>query len=129
MLSSPRASTHTPLSLDVCFPFPTCFSTWLAFTSGDPITSPFPDCFPACPGVSAGCDALVASQGWTTSYASLSLEPSAWGSVEQHIPMQEADSNPERDSMGCWSSTETSCPALSLRLSSCQQNSGKNPWW
>lgn len=30
--------------------------------------------------------------------------------------------------MGCWSSTETSCPALSLELSNChQQNSnGKN---
>lgn len=28
--SFPRASTHTPLSLDVRLPFPTCFPTWPA---------------------------------------------------------------------------------------------------
>lgn len=86
MLSSPRASTYTPLSLDVRFPFPTCFSTWLAVHIRGPHHFLFSRLLPtACPGVSAGCDALVASQGWTTSYASSpprSLVPG--GGVEQH---------------------------------------------
>ena len=60
VLSLPRASTHTPLSLDVRLPFPTCFPTWPAVHLCGPhhllFSQPLPT---ACPGVSASCDALL----------------------------------------------------------------------
>lgn len=68
------------------------------FTSEDPITSSFPDRFHCLArAVSAGCDALVRFRtGPRLRHPRL---PGAYclGEVSSSIPMQEADSNPEKE--------------------------------